>query len=806
MSGPHNPKKAEIREWGAYVEQLHAAAQAGGGVVFQTKAAMTLGYAANQIAWVIGDPTAANNGIYQKQGASGGGSWVRVGDLPYSFIKALNTGGGTASAIEAVSNVPIPAADGGALINFNIVADNTSSPVTVSFNGGAPLEVKTSSGNEVAVGGLLAGMVVAGYVHGATFRLLSDQASSSIVAAAEVAQSRAEAAKAAAEAAKIAAESAAGANISNADSVAVAKETSIPVPVNYVRAAGYAVAGDGGGALYRRVLAEPSHDGKFQSGDGAWWEVVLENGYARVAWFGTGIAALKKAWSVSKKVICTDGETYLFSPGDTLASTGKSVDIIAPNCIFEQTAEGVAFIDVEGAWLDVQNVAAIAGAAFTLSNGSVFKKGDLVKIIDEQPLPDYVLNGKKGEFATVLGVAGNDVTLTAPTYYTYSTANSCRMVKLNRRLTCKIDVGEARIPDAFVSGAVRLIQAQAFASPDVRVRESNYVPGSAMVIRLASCWGGRAHIGTMYGGSGLGGYGINLTACEYTRAHVDMASGIRHAIDGGSGDNTGVNGFSTYGASAYCEGSGSAYGCTQTPFGTHHGTRQWTYKNCVAVGGAGGCIAFRGVGHRAVDCISYDQNGNFAAFRQYELNECVTNDTTFENCRAVRSSGTFIGSMNGSGNVTVLGGEFEMVAGPTASSRLFEYSDGSLTVKDARIIVKGQVSNRYFNVGLRSTGLTIQNVHMEILHATPPSRIIDNPNAVNAPVKINGLFIDNVSPITRIYGNQSTLGAGSRFGNIVVQGGMTQVVEGLADAALAPYVTGTIYDRLNKKLINPPTT
>src|SRR6185312_7143572 len=93
-SGTHNPKKAEIREWGAYVEQLHAAAQAGGGVVFQTKAAMTLGYAANQIAWVIGDPTVANNGIYQKQGASGAGSWVRLADLPYSFIVASDVGAG----------------------------------------------------------------------------------------------------------------------------------------------------------------------------------------------------------------------------------------------------------------------------------------------------------------------------------------------------------------------------------------------------------------------------------------------------------------------------------------------------------------------------------------------------------------------------------------------------------------------------------------------------------------------------------------------------------------------------------------
>lgn len=48
----------------------------------------------------------------------------------------------------------------------------------------------------------------------------------------------------------------------------------VPAPVQYVRTAGYAEAGDGGGALYRRVAFEPGHGGKVQSADGAWWELV----------------------------------------------------------------------------------------------------------------------------------------------------------------------------------------------------------------------------------------------------------------------------------------------------------------------------------------------------------------------------------------------------------------------------------------------------------------------------------------------------------------------------------------------------
>ncbi len=40
------------------------------------------------------------------------------------------------------------------------------------------------------------------------------------------------------------------------------------------RTGGYGAAGDGGAALYRRAVSEPSHAGKVRSADGAWWEVA----------------------------------------------------------------------------------------------------------------------------------------------------------------------------------------------------------------------------------------------------------------------------------------------------------------------------------------------------------------------------------------------------------------------------------------------------------------------------------------------------------------------------------------------------
>jgi hypothetical protein len=44
--------------------------------------------------------------------------------------------------------------------------------------------------------------------------------------------------------------------------------------VTHLRTAGYSVVGDGGGALYKKVPAIPTHAGKIQSADGAWWELT----------------------------------------------------------------------------------------------------------------------------------------------------------------------------------------------------------------------------------------------------------------------------------------------------------------------------------------------------------------------------------------------------------------------------------------------------------------------------------------------------------------------------------------------------
>lgn len=192
-SDPYEPDKAQIREWGTWVEGI-ITGLFNGGLIYSSKAALDADLArpANTMAWVLGDATVANNGIYRKIGASGVGSWTRVSDLPFSFIIASDAGAGTPNAIQATTSIPVSSS---ALVWMNIFEANTASPVTVSFNGGTALTIKTNSGNNVAAGGLIAGMIVLGIVSGTTFRLVSDQASAAIVAAAEAAQAAAEAAR-----------------------------------------------------------------------------------------------------------------------------------------------------------------------------------------------------------------------------------------------------------------------------------------------------------------------------------------------------------------------------------------------------------------------------------------------------------------------------------------------------------------------------------------------------------------------------------------------------------------------------------
>ncbi|MCM2399428.1 hypothetical protein NBH19_25410 [Rhizobium sp. S95] len=203
-SGNHPVKKSECRNWGTAVEvRLDAVSTAAKLYATRSSLYADLTEDANTLAWVYGDSTAAYNGIYMKVGASGSGSWTRIGDLPYSFVKMSDTGAGTPNAIQLTSSIPTS----DSVLRISNVFEANTGNVTISENGGTAKALLTVSGEQIASGGLTAGMMITYVDDGVSYRLTSDQASAAIQEAAE------DAAAAAAASASAAAASAAGVSL-----------------------------------------------------------------------------------------------------------------------------------------------------------------------------------------------------------------------------------------------------------------------------------------------------------------------------------------------------------------------------------------------------------------------------------------------------------------------------------------------------------------------------------------------------------------------------------------------------------------
>jgi hypothetical protein len=153
-----------------------------------------LAHDANIMAWVVGDSTQGNDGVYQKQGASGAGSWTRIADLPYSVIQLNNADAGTANAIQATTAINVPDAAYGSLLILNITAENTGA-VTLSVNGDTAKPVTTLLNEPIPSGYFVAGMPALCVDDGTSYRLLSPGDATAVQVAAEAAQVAAEAAR-----------------------------------------------------------------------------------------------------------------------------------------------------------------------------------------------------------------------------------------------------------------------------------------------------------------------------------------------------------------------------------------------------------------------------------------------------------------------------------------------------------------------------------------------------------------------------------------------------------------------------------
>ncbi|OYR18957.1 pectate lyase superfamily protein [Brucella thiophenivorans] len=223
-----------------------------------------------------------------------------ISAFPDNRVIRLNNGNeGSPNNIVVSASVAIPAAAYQVLYIMNVTQENTG-PVTVS--GAINRALVTNTNRPIEAGYLQSGMALLCIDTGTELRLLSYGDAEAIQEAAEEAAGRAEAAASSLNLPIIQPGDAGKSLVVNPDedgyelgspssgageyeSRAKVEETDIPETDNFVRTAGYYSPGDGGGALYIRVSSEPSHAGKVQSDDGAWWELV-RSGRVSILCFG----------------------------------------------------------------------------------------------------------------------------------------------------------------------------------------------------------------------------------------------------------------------------------------------------------------------------------------------------------------------------------------------------------------------------------------------------------------------------------------------------------------------------------------
>ncbi len=186
----------------------------------------------------------------------------------------------------------------------------------------------------------------------------SDQAVASAAAAATSATNAATA-----EAGAVAAAASINNQAFTFDTVALATAAHTPAGVNAVRLVGYASAGDGGGALYRKAGAMPAHLARFQSADGAWWELAEDE--PNILQYGgsdNGVAFNDTAWAAAKSQLVGSARRlklpklgigrYAFNPaGPGFNPAGVVIDAdpgvtISGPVVFDPAARSIAEIPV----------------------------------------------------------------------------------------------------------------------------------------------------------------------------------------------------------------------------------------------------------------------------------------------------------------------------------------------------------------------------------------------------------------------------------------------------------------------------
>lgn len=279
-SGPNTPDKREIRAYLSLLESLLNAS--GAGLAFSTLAALlgNLTPIDGTLAMVYADATPANNGQYRKSGATGVGTWTRVGDSPRGVVR-LTVTGGTGNAI-AASAPETPIVPGDKLYLLTPGANNTAA-TTINVNaGGLSGNILNSLGSSLAANTLVNGLpVLMAWQTDHFVLLVSTPVDTSgmltdAIAARDAASGYATAAASSA--------SALANQVHQYDTRALAAAATIPVGVAAIKITRYATGYPLAYATY--IPGTISGPLAFAEAGGHYWQLDVSAGTLLIPWFG----------------------------------------------------------------------------------------------------------------------------------------------------------------------------------------------------------------------------------------------------------------------------------------------------------------------------------------------------------------------------------------------------------------------------------------------------------------------------------------------------------------------------------------
>jgi len=208
--------------------------------------------------------------------------------------------------------------------------------------------------------------------------------------------------------------------------------------INAIHTGGFTTVGDGGGAMYKRVSAEPSHAGKVQSADGGWWELFGHSVDPKsLGALGAGDVteamndAMKTAFALGVPVRVSSGDYYIHgsitNPGVKVLGIGAGlanyrkvgVGNIFRNDYTLPVRQGyyTAAVPVNSRSVTLQNLAHAAN----FSAGQFAILGSQTRWITNDPQ-------RMGEFVKIRKVEGAVVTFWGPTKEAYLLSDQPELV------------------------------------------------------------------------------------------------------------------------------------------------------------------------------------------------------------------------------------------------------------------------------------------------------------------------------------------------------------------------------------------